>query len=210
MYQGTDGLTWAPRNLMSREIDVIGFGRIPPTFHKLFSQRFHSPDSPYLYLHSPLGHLSGDAVHLERGMLFKLLHRTRISLAFHLYVEPQGDRPRSMMVTSRWLESLLSGCIVAGRRPVSRMAEEMLFWQNATIELSEDPLCAADELIALLSHNDTLEQQRRINISQILSYHDWRYRIEAFCNMMNLVVPDALHDDLSLLRELAASFDHSV
>lgn len=209
LYQGTDGLTWAPPHLMSREIDIMGFGRIPPTFHTHFSQRFHPPGSPYLYLHSPLGHVSGDTVHLERGMLFKLLHRTRISLAFHLYVEPQGDRPRSMMVTSRWLESLLSGCIVAGRRPVSRMAEDMLFWQNATIELSEDPECAADELIALLSHNDTLEQQRRINIFQILSHHDWRYRIEAFCNMMDILVPEALHDDLSRLHELAVSFDHS-
>ncbi|ABL64938.1 glycosyltransferase [Chlorobium phaeobacteroides] len=209
LYQGTDGLTWAPRNLMHREIDVMGFGRIPPTFHSHFSQCFHSPASPYLYLHSPLGHISGDAVHLERGMLFKLLHRTRISLAFHLFVEPQGDRPRSMMVTSRWLESLLSGCIVAGQRPVSRMAEDMLFWQDSTVELSVDPKVAADELIALLSQNDALEQQRRTNIYQMLSHHDWRYRIEAFCKMMDLPIPEALHDDLSRLHELAASFDHS-
>lgn len=72
-------------------------------------------------------------------MLFKLLHRSRISLAFHLFVEPQGNRPRSMMVTSRWLESLLSGCIVAGKRPVSRMADDMLFWPGATTELSDEP-----------------------------------------------------------------------
>ena len=148
-------------------------------------------------------------MHLERGMLFKLLHRTRISLAFHLFVEPQGDRPRSMMVTSRWLESLLSGCIVAGQRPVSRMAEDMLFWQDSTVELSVDPKVAADELIALLSQNDALEQQRRTNIYQMLSHHDWRYRIEAFCKMMDLPIPEALHDDLSRLHELAASFDHS-
>ncbi len=209
LYQGTDALTWAPRKVMEREIDLMGFGRIPPTMHTHFSERFHPASSPFLYLHSPLGHLSGAGVHLERGMLFKLLHRTRISLAFHLFVEPQGDRPRSMMVTSRWLESLLSGCIVAGRRPVSRMADDMLFWQNSTIELSEDPRVAADELIALLSRNETLEQQRRTNISHIVRYHDWRYRIESFCEMMALPIPVALPEDLLRLQELADSFDHT-
>jgi hypothetical protein len=210
LYQGTDALSWAPRKLLSREIDVMGFGRIPPAFHSHFSERFHPASSPFLYLHSPLGHISGTSVHLERGMLFKLLHRTRISLAFHLYIEPQGDRPRSMMVTSRWLESLLSGCIVAGRRPVSRMADDMLFWQNATIELSDDPQIAADELTTLLLQNDSLEQQRRTNIFQIVHNHDWRYRIKMFASMMNLPIPEALTDDLSRLQGLAASFEHTL
>ena len=106
MYQGADCLTWVPRAQHHRDIDVMGFGRTPPSYQTGFSQRFHPASSPHLYLHSPLGNLSGPSVHLERGMLFKLLQRTRISLAFHLYVEPQGGRPRSMMVTSRWLESL--------------------------------------------------------------------------------------------------------
>ena len=210
LYQGADCLTWVPRELKNREIDIISFGRTPPSYHSCFSQCFHPASSPYLYLHSPLGNLTGPSVHLERGMLFKLLHRTRISLAFHLYVEPQGDRPRSMMVTSRWLESLLSGCIVAGRRPVSRMADDMLCWPNATIELSEDPQTSSDELISLLSRNDSLEQQRRTNIFQTITHHDWRYRIETFCRIMDLPEPEALHDDIARLNELSTSFDHSV
>lgn len=206
LYQGADCLTWVPRIWKNREIDVMSFGRTPPNYHACFSQCFHPASSPNLYLHSPLGNISGDSVHLERGMLFKLLHRTRISLAFHLYVEPQGDRPRSMMVTSRWLESLLSGCIVAGRRPVSRMSDDMLCWPDATIELSDDPQSAADELVALLSQNDSLEQQRRINIFQMLSLHDWRYRIKAFCQLMDLPIPEALHNDLARLQELRSLF----
>lgn len=205
-YQGADCLTWVPRERKEREIDVMGFGRTPPSYQSCFAKRFHPAISPYLYLHSPLGNLSGPSVHIERGMLFKLLHRSRISLAFHLYVEPQGDRPCSMMVTSRWLESLLSGCIVAGRRPVSRMADDMLFWPEATIELSQDPQAAADELVALLSGNDDLEQQRRTNIFQTLSNHDWRYRIGALCTLMNLPVPNTLRDDVARLQELCTSY----
>ncbi len=206
LYQGADCLTWMPRVQHHREIDVMGFGRTPPSYQACFSQRFHAADSPYLYLHSPLGNLSGPSVHLERGMLFKLLQRTRISLAFHLYVEPQGGRPRSMMVTSRWLESLLAGCIVAGRRPVSRMADEMLCWPGATLELSENPQTAADELEALLARNDGLAEQRRTNMAEVLARHDWRYRIQTFCSVMNLPVPAKLHTDLARLKDLETSF----
>jgi len=206
LYQGADCLTWVPREMKNREIDIISFGRTPPSYHSCFSQFFHPASSPCLYLHSPLGNLVGNSVHLERGMLFKLLHRTRISLAFHLYVEPQGDRPRSMMVTSRWLESLLSGCIVAGRRPVSRMADEMLFWSNATVELSDDPQTATEELLTLLSQNDRLEDQRRINIIQTLNHHDWRFRIKTFCEIMNIPIPVVLLEDLTRLQYLGASF----
>ena len=205
LYQGADCLTWVPRITHHRDIDVMGFGRTPPSYQACFSQRFHQSSSPYLYLHSPLGNLSGPSVHLERGMLFKLLQRTRISLAFHLYVEPQGGRPRAMMVTSRWLESLLSGCIVAGRRPVSRMADEMLCWPGATLELSEHPQTAAEELEALLLRNDTLATQRRSNMAEMLARHDWRYRIQTFCNLMNLPVPAKLLADLVRVQELGVS-----
>ena len=209
LYQGADCLTWAPKGQKNREIDVISFGRTPPSYHAHFSQRFHQASSPYLYLHSPLGNITGSSVNLERGMLFKLLHRTRISLAFHLYIEPQSDRPRSMMVTSRWLESLLAGCIVAGRRPLSRMADEMLFWSNATFELSENPEAAGDELISLLKNNDSLDEQRQSNIYQTITHHDWRYRIETFCQLMNLPKPDSLLYDLGSLHELASTRFHS-
>jgi hypothetical protein len=206
LYQGADCLTWAPRDQKNREIDVMGFGRTPPSYQACFSQRFHPAASPYLYLHSPLGNLAGSSVHLERGMLFKLLQRTRVSLAFHLYVEPQGGRPRSMMVTSRWLESLLSGCIVAGRRPVSRMADEMLFWPGATVELSEDAQTATDEVVALLHRNEAMEQQRQNNIYHALAHHDWRYRIQAFCTLMQIPVPQSLTQDLAQLKEVCAVF----
>lgn len=202
LYHGINGLVWAPRQHKLREIDLIAYGRIPKKYHTEFMHRFHVAESPSLYLHSPLGNVTGDSVHQERGMLFKLLHRSSISLAFHLYVDPQGGRPRSMMVTSRWMESLVSGCIVAGKRPVSRMAEEMLFWPDATVELSDDPTVAAEQLSALIARHDLVEQ-RRINISRMLESHDWRYRIQSLCQWFQLAVPDALTQDLFHLHELS-------
>jgi hypothetical protein len=206
VYQGADCLTWAPRREAVREIDLMGFGRMPPSYHARFAQMFHPAESPHLYLHSPLGNVTGPSVHLERGMLFKLLHRTRVSLAFHLYVEPQGDRPRAMMVTSRWLESLLSGCIVAGRRPVSRMADDMLCWPGATVELAEDPGEAGQQVLDLLARNDELAAQRRSNVRHMLLHHDWRDRIRRLCELFALPVPAALDEDLGRVRALAERF----
>lgn len=206
LYQGADCLTWSPRHAVARDIDLIGFGRTPPSYHAQFARTFHAASSPHLYLHSPLGNVTGPSVHLERGMLFKLLHRTRISLAFHLFVEPQGARPRSMMVTSRWLESLLAGCIVAGKRPRSRMADEMLFWPGATIELADDPADADSQLRILLQDEDLLAEQRRSNIRHALLHHDWRDRIGKLCEWFALPVPAALDDDRDRLRALAQRF----
>ena len=206
LTQGADCLTWAPRRDAARDIDLIGFGRMPPSYHAQFQRLFHAPDSPHLYLHSPLGNVTGPTVHLERGMLFKLLQRTSVSLAYHLYVEPQGDRPRSMMVTSRWLESLLSGCIVAGKRPVSRMADEMLAWPGATVELADDPGAAGAQLLDLLQRNDDLQAQRRTNIREMLLRHDWRHRIVDMCRLFDLPVPAALAQDVERVRALAAQY----
>ena len=206
-YQGADCLTWAPRQEVARSIELISFGRTPSSYHRQLQQEFHRPDSPYLYLHSPLGNLKGSTVHAERGMLFKVLRRTGISLAFHLFVEPQGDRPRSAMVTSRWLESLMSGCIVAGKRPQSRMAEEMLFWHGATVEISDDPVIAVQELLEMIRASDGFAEQRRSNIRHMMLHHDWRLAIRRLCEIFSLEVPPMLIEDLDRLKALASTFE---
>jgi hypothetical protein len=203
LHQGADCLQWAVRQPHARDIDVMGFGRIPASYHRVLQQRLHPATSPHLYLHSPLGNATGSSIGLERGMLFKLLQRSRISLAFHLFVEPSHNRPRSMMVTSRWLESLMSGCIVAGKRPVSTMADEMLNWPGATTELADDAEQACDELLALLHDNDRLAAQRLANVQAMIRQHDWRWRLREFCALFNLPEPAALAQDLAQLETLA-------
>lgn len=207
LYQGTDALTWAPRQRHARDIDLIAFGRTPQSYHRAFVEHFHTPTSPHLYLHSPLGHLNGKDVHQERSMLLKLLQRTRVSLAFHLYVEPEVARPRSMMVTSRWLESLVAGCIVAGKRPISRMADEMLCWDQATVELPDDPAQAVEAVQLLLANDERWDAQRHINIRNVLERHDWRDRILTLCHLFGIPIPERLHDDLEQLQAFAKTWN---
>jgi hypothetical protein len=202
-HQGADCLQWAVRTPHARDIDVMGFGRVPASYHRVLQQRMHPAASPHLYLHSPLGNATGPTIGLERGMLFKLLHRSRISLAFHLFVEPPNNRPKSMMVTSRWLESLMSGCIVAGKRPVSTMADEMLNWPGATVELADDAEQAYVQVLSLLQDNDALAAQRVANVQAMIRQHDWRWRIRELCALFKLPEPPALANDLAQLEALA-------
>ncbi len=208
LHQGIDGLRWAPdpKARHQRDVDLVSYGRTPPSYHQALAQRFHASASPYLYLHSPIGHLRGAAVAQERGMLFKLLHRTHLSLAFHLLVEPEVQRPRSMMVTSRWLESLVSGCIVAGRRPVSRMADEMLSWPGATLELKESSQDMVDEVQSLLANKTAFTAQRRLNTAQTLRLHDWRWRLRDLCRLHGWAEPPALSEDIDAVGRLADQF----
>lgn len=203
VHQGVDALRWTPRMERPRDIDVLAYGRTPASYHACLQQRFHDAASPHLYLHSPLGNLAGPTVQIERGMLFKLLHRSRLSLAFHLLVEPQGDRPRSMMVTSRWLESLVAGCIVVGRRPLSQMADEMLCWEGATLELPQQPEAAADRIEELLDDDAALAAQRRRNVAETTARHDWRWRIQQLCTLYGWDTPPALRQDLRHVEALA-------
>jgi hypothetical protein len=202
LRQGFDCLNWASAN-SDRGIDLIGFGRQPETFHRAFQKAFHRPQSPLMYLHSPIGAAVGPDVWTERPMMLKLLQKANMSLAFNLSIEPLGSRPRAeSFLTNRWLESLGTGCIVVGKRPPGQMAEEMLCWPDATIELSDDATKAPAVITALASDAKFLESARLRNAVEMCRRHDWRYRIRDIFNQFNLALPPALRSELALLEDL--------
>jgi hypothetical protein len=202
LRQGFDCLTWANVD-PARCIDLMGFGRQPPSFHREFQRSFHTSRSHVLYLHSPIGSVTGPAVWDERPMMLKLMQRSKMSLAFHLLVEPQGIRPRAAhFVTSRWFESLATGCVVVGKRPPGQMASEMFHWPNALIELPDLP-SEATELIQTLSSDARFLQETRIrNVLEMCRQHDWRYRIRDIYGRFQLPLPERLRVELAALDEL--------
>jgi hypothetical protein len=200
LRQGFDCLSWACADT-NRSIDLIGFGRQPSSYHLAFQRAFHTHESPLLYLHSPIGTLVGEAVWRERPMLLKLLQRSKISLAFHLLIEPAADRPKSPnFVTSRWFESLASGCIVVGKRPPGAMAAELFCWPNALIELPDEPDKAVEMIQNLASDARFVEKTRQRNIVEMCERHDWRYRIRDIYEHFHLELPDLLVHELSRLK----------
>lgn len=210
LHQGFDCLNWASVNA-ERPIDLLGFGRQPPSYHKQFQQAFHRRESPVLYLHSPIGTVIGPGIWTERPMMLKLMQRSKISLAFHMLVEPQGDRPKAMFVTSRWFEQLATGSVVVGKRTLGDEAAALFDWPEATIELSDDPAEAAGQIAALTRRTDFLAEVRRRNVVQMCRRHDWRYRLSDVYRQFGLPQPERLTAELveldALARRLEAGAD---
>jgi hypothetical protein len=199
LRQGFDCLNWASIG-DARSIDVVGFGRQPQSYHAEFQRAFHRRNSAIMYLHSPIGTIRGESVWTERPMMLKLLQCSKISLAFHLLVEPEGSRPRAAsFVTSRWLESLTSGCVVLGKRPPGHMAAEMFCWPNALLDLPDDPREATAMIASLAKDDDFLRKTRARNVIEMCQRHDWRYRIRDIYQHFNLKLPPALSEELALL-----------
>jgi hypothetical protein len=202
LRQGFDCVRWANAE-GDRSIDVIGFGRQPRSYHRCFQAAFHTSESKVLYLHSPIGTSTGADVYTERPMMLKLLQRSKISLAFHLLVEPQGERPRAAnFVTSRWLESLGTGCLVVGKRPLGQMAEEMFPWSDALIEVPDSPSGAVEMMKSLLSKPNFIHETRRQNVVEMCRRHDWRYRIRDIYRRVELPLPESLTAELNALEAL--------
>ena len=200
LRQGFDCLSWASVNT-ARCIDIIGFGRQPQSYHHEFQRAFHNRHSQLIYLHSPIGATTGPAVWTERPMLLKLLQRSKISLAFHLLVEAQDNRPRAAtFVTTRWLESLAAGCVVVGKKPIGQMAVEMFCWPDSSIDLPDNPLDAVEMIKDLLSDTDFLGRMRAQNVSQMCERHDWRYRIRDIYEHFGMQLPSLLKTELLELQ----------
>jgi hypothetical protein len=196
LRQGFDCLNWGCVG-SDRAIDVIGFGRQPSSYHLEFQRAFHTSASSVLYLHSPIGASGGPDVWTERSMMLKLLQRSKISLAFHLLVEAQGSRPRAeSFVTSRWLESLATGCVVVGKRPLGKMAVDMLGWANSSLELPDSPAESVEVIKNLTTDPEFLSRVRIQNVIQMSERHDWRYRIRDVYEHFDMQIPHRLKAEL--------------
>ncbi|WP_373472604.1 glycosyltransferase family protein [Sphingorhabdus lacus] len=185
VWQGVDAEKWRSTN-EQRSIDITGFGRMPSRYHRAFQNEFHQHDSNIFYLHSPIGHREGVEVARERAMFFKVLQNTSISLAFHLMFEPEFQRPRSKMLTARWLESLVSGCLVLGKAPDSPTAANMLCWENATIDIENDEALAIKQIRDILGDRQKMKHQRELNVSHMIKLHDWRRRIRQITEALGI------------------------
>jgi hypothetical protein len=208
LYQGFDCLNWGCVD-GARPVDLIGFGRQPPSYHQAFQRAFHRCESPLMYLHSPIGTLHGPAVWTERAMMLKLLQRSKLATAFHLLVEPQGSRPTAMFVASRWFESLGTGCVVVGKRPVSDDASVQLGWVDATIEVPDSPADAVAFVADLAGRHDFLANTRRRNVMEMCRRHDWRYRIREIFRHFELTQPPRLLHELAEIEAKVAQLSGS-
>ncbi|HLO46995.1 MAG TPA: glycosyltransferase [Kamptonema sp.] len=202
---GVDALTHGACGV-NRPIDLISYGRIPKQYHTAFNKKFNEPGSGRIYYRStPRAGENNPKMPYEerrdredRMLLFKILRRTKLCLAFDTLYPGMREFPHSF-VTLRWFEGGAAGCALVGKRPTTPAAEELLNWEDATIELPEDPQASVQLIEELLEDESRLKSIHKKNYIENLTRHDWRWRIKSMLEELKIPLPDRLVQELSKL-----------
>ncbi len=194
-----------------RPIDVISYGRIPQPFHKAFAAAFNQPQSAQLYYratprrrdYAPILPYEQREDDRDRQLFFQLLRRTKLALAFDTLYPGMREFPHSF-VTLRWFEGAAAGCAIIGKRPTTPVADQLFNWEDATIEIPDDPLAAIAFVQELLADFSRLATIRQRNYWHTLAQHDWRWRIQQIFQTLNLPIPHPLADELRAVEAKVA------
>ncbi len=176
-----------------RPIAVNAFGRQHPATLNAICDRLNHPGSDDLVYYTNLLAM-GEAKDLPRyrNMFWQFLRKSRLSVAFdHVYTTPDK---KDSYVGPRWFEALAAGTVVIGKAPPSPDCARLLDWTDATIDLSDDPETAADEVLALLEDTDRLRQASRRTLVEMARRHDWSHRLIEMFEELGLDTPKSLQD----------------
>jgi hypothetical protein len=205
---GVDALVHGSRS-SDRPVDVISYGRIPLQFHQAFSKAFNQPESAQCYYrllprrieYSPTRPYDERNDRLDRQLLFHMLRRTKVALAFDTLYPGMRTFPYSF-VTLRWFECGATGCAIAGKCPTTPLADTLLNWQDAVINLPDNPEISVQIVKDLLADSSRLQAICNRNYWENRTRHDWRLRIRDLLTQLNLPLPERLGCELEQLIKL--------
>ncbi|WP_157947633.1 glycosyltransferase [Abditibacterium utsteinense] len=192
-----------------RFIDLMGYGRQWRPHGDVFEQRWNQIGTERLYHHTVMVSHVISGHEAQRRLFWKMLHRSQLALAYDL-LWTGGTRFTYSMVSQRWFESLAAGCVVVGRRPTCNEAQELLGWQDATIELPEDAGAACETIESLWADAPRLEAARQRNYAMMLQHHDWRHRIAQILHQLQVALPPNLSHSLEELHARTTLLDTSL
>lgn len=160
-----------------RPISVLAYGRQPPDLIRAIAIAMNDPGSPLIFHHTDHSAVGGINDRLLHRMHFwKLAQSSRIAITYDAKLTSPHRVPISI-VGQRFYESLAAGCALAGRRPATDEADELLDWPDSVIELPDEPAEAVAALIDLSSDTKRLSAIRERNVEETRARHDWRQRI---------------------------------
>ena len=189
-----------------RCIDIIGYGRQLTKHSKILAKTYNSPNCKRIYYYT--NHMKISKIHNfygHRKLFWKLLHNSYIALAYDVLTTPSNKFSFSF-VGQRWFECLAAGCLVVGRRPVCPEANQLLNWEDATIEIPDDKDSVIPFIESLLTDEQRLQSAHYRNYINTLVHHDWRYRIADMLKCLNIDQPTPLRHDLNKLRQQYETF----
>ncbi len=190
-----------------RPIAINGFGRQDRAVSDMLSDRMNRPGSSHLFYHTNVLKSSGVTDWRRyRDMFWQVLRMSSMSLCFdQIYYNPHNQKTVSH-VGPRWMESLGAGAVVVGKAPRTTDAKTLLDWEDATIELDDDPATAVDEILALLEDEARIESVSRRNLERMHAKHDWRFRICDMLETLGAAKPETMTAQLAELERRRSRF----
>ncbi len=184
----------------AREWDVTRVGRQPPEWSddEVTSEAFECLGIKFRGRPS-----AGDLTTIEnQRSLMSAYGNSKYILAFSNSVNPEiYTHPTRQYLTGRWVDSLSCGATVAGIRPRSETADELL-WPGATLEFPSVVRAEGLEILAgaIGSWNPQIAAHNYLMALQKL---DWRWRFNSLANHLR-INPASLANELKLLQDKLA------
>ena len=192
---------------LKRSIDLTSFGRIPSQYDTAFSNKFNQPGSEQIYYKStprieeefPKLPYEMRRDEPDTRLLFHILRHSKLTLAFDPLYPGMRRFPYSF-ITLRWFYGTATGGAIVGKRPTTPLMDELMNWEDATIELPDDPQKSVEFINELLQDEVRLNSIYKRNYVESLARHDWRHRIQSMLEAVKIPLPQGLLEEVSQMK----------
>ncbi|MEG4044207.1 glycosyltransferase [Microcoleus sp. Pol17_C1] len=192
---------------LKRSIDLTSFGRIPSHYDTVFLNKFNQPGSEQIYYKStprtaeefPKLPYEMRRDEPDTLLLFHILRHSKLTLAFDTLYPGMRRFPYSF-ITLRWFYGAATGGAIVGKRPTTHLMDELMNWEDATIELPDDPHKSVEFINELLQDEGRLNSIYKRNYVESLARHDWRHRIQSMLEAVKIPLPQGLRQELSQMK----------
>ena len=164
--EGIDPARYQSRSLLERDIDVLQLGRKHDAYHALIEPALRRAGRSYLYERS-----KGTIIFPTRAEFVEGLARSRVSICVPSSVTHPERAGDIETMTVRYLQSMVSGCLVVGHAP-AEMIE--LFGYNPVVEI--DSVSPDEQIIDILNHYEDWVPLIDRNLETVRSAHTWDHR----------------------------------
>lgn len=185
-----------------RPLDMLVIGRRLSALYDPIHIHFNAPEQNRISADLMTRTINFSASAKEEcQILMGAYARSKIAFCF----EPSNSHSRFRgysPITERWPHAWASGCTVVGKRPTGQGVSKQMEWDEATLELPDDPEDAIAFVEDILQDEDGLQRRRRVNFAEAARRHDSRHRLHKLLTELDLPLPEGLIKGLTQLNQI--------
>ncbi|MCP1170057.1 hypothetical protein [Limimaricola litoreus] len=188
-------------NAAARPVDVLRVGRQPPEWEEDANSRAVCDAAGLRFAGRPpfLADDPADPSSGHRDLCARYAQAKFVMAHSNLAAPASYTHPHKEYLTGRWTDAIAAGAVVAGVQPFGDASAEDLLWPGATLDFDRIDLSRNVAALrgAVAAWSPTVARQ---NYRQALGRLDWRWRIKALADRLDLGNP-ALTSELARLEQ---------